>query len=464
MMRNMTLENMAAACGGKLVMPEGSVRADSLSCAQGLVIDSRLVKPGYVFAATKGERVDGHSFIGAAFEKGAMAVICEKLPEKAAGPCIKVKDSFEALKDLAAYYRDQFDIPFIGITGSVGKTSTKEFIAGVLSQHFKVHKTEGNFNNEVGVPLTLFGLTDEDQAAVVEMGINTFGEMHRLSRMVRPDIVVMTNIGECHLEFLGDRDGVLRAKSEIFDFMASDGTVFVNGDDDKLATIKEVHGIRPVTFGFSPDRDIWAEQVASQGLKGSSALIHTPAGDIRASVPLPGTHMIGNAMAAAAVGLKLGLSLDEISRGIASVQPVDGRSHLIDTGTIMIVDDCYNANPASVRAAVDTLVSAGTRTAAILGDMFELGSDEKALHRQVGEYAAGKGVDVLLFAGELSRSAWEGAAEAGSSSQIIRWYETRDQLMEALPGYIRKGDTILVKASHGMEFGAVVEKRKEVTA
>jgi len=467
-MKNMTLENIASACSGRLYVPDAGRAAQKAGdtaqpTAEGVAVDSRLVQPGYIFVAAKGEKTDGHNYIPIAFDRGAMAVICEKLPEQPAGPCILVKDSLEALKKAAAFYRMQFDIPVIGITGSVGKTSTKEFIASVLSQHFNVLKTEGNFNNEVGLPLTVFRMNEEHEAAVLEMGINTFGEMHRLSEIARPDMVVMTNIGECHLEFLHDRDGVLRAKSEIFDFMDPNGTVFINADDDKLLTIKEVNGNRPVRFGFSSDYDVWADDVHSEGLLGSTARIHTPSGDFEARINLPGRHMVGNAMAAAAVGLQMGLTTEEISKGISSVLPVEGRSHLIHTDDIMIIDDCYNANPVSVKAAIDLLVSSGTRTVAILGDMFELGRDELKMHEDVGRYAALKGVDLLMCAGELSASMYEGAVKEAGESRAL-YFKTRDELIDAIPGNVRRGDTVLVKASHGMEYGAAVEALKEYRA
>ncbi len=471
MMKNMTLAAMTAACKGTLCQPDPS--AGGQETAAGVCVDSRLVEPGFVFVATKGERVDGHSYIASAFEKGAMAVICEVLPDPLWGPCILVSDSFEALRLLAGWYRRQFDIPVVGITGSVGKTSTKEFIASVLAQRFSTLKTEGNFNNEVGLPLTIFRMEERHEIAVLEMGINTFGEMTRLSEIARPDHVVMTNIGECHLEFLGDRDGVLRAKSEIFQFMNPEGTVFINADDDKLVTIRSVHGKVPVRFGFSSSYEFWAELVKDEGLSGCSALIHTPEGSFPVHVNLPGRHMLVNAVAAAAVGLQFGLSFEQIRKGIESVLPVDGRSHLIRTSSLTIIDDCYNANPVSTKAALDLLASAGSRTVAILGDMFELGEDELAMHEDVGRYAAEKGIDVLLCAGALSSAMDKGAKaaaamlrkdqDAGEAGGVMEclYFPTRKELLDGLAAHVRSGDTVLVKASHGMAYAEVVEQLKK---
>lgn len=450
-MKNMTLENIAAACGGEIYCMREELSQET---AKGIVIDSRQIEPGYIFVATKGERVDGHQFIPDVFAKGAMAVICEVLPEEDLGPCILVKDSFIALKQAAAFYRQQLNIRVVGITGSVGKTSTKEFVASVLSEKYKVHKTAGNYNNEVGLPLTIFGIQEDDQIAVLEMGINTFGEMHRLSEVAKPDICVMTNIGQCHLENLIDRDGILRAKSEIFDFMNPKGTVVVNGDDDKLATIHEVYGKAPVTFGMNKQNAIWADHIENRGLLGSCADIHMGDEVVHAIIPLPGEHMIYNAMAAAAVALQFGMSKEEIAAGIGHVEAVAGRSHLVEAGDKVIIDDCYNANPVSMKAAIDLLATAPGRKVAILGDMFELGENEKAMHGEVGEYAAEKGIDLILCVGELSEAMYQEAVGSGGNA---KYYETREALEAVLNEILQQGDTVLVKASHSMAFENLVK-------
>ncbi|MDO4292436.1 MAG: UDP-N-acetylmuramoyl-tripeptide--D-alanyl-D-alanine ligase [Eubacteriales bacterium] len=480
-MKNMTIWNIARACMGRLVIPAGRrgtgcpaagmavIRGYSGKEAARIVIDSRLVEPGDVFVAVRGERVDGHRFIPEVFEKGAIAVVCEKEPEPLTGPCIRVEDSLAALRKIAAFYREQLPIPIVGITGSVGKTSTKEFVAAVLSQKYKTHKTKGNFNNEVGVPLTLLSMPEDTEAAVVEMGINHFGEMRRLSEMVRPDICLLTNIGQCHLEFLGSRDGILRAKSEIFEFMNPEGSVCVNGDDDKLATIREVCGKAPVRFGLSPDNDIYADQIVSRGLLGSEAVIHVGKNALRGGnaqerafavkIPLPGTHMVQNALAAAAAGLLLGLTDEEIAAGIASAVAVGGRSRVIRTGRLTVIDDCYNANPVSTKAALDLLGLAEGRKVAVLGDMFELGEQERTLHAQVGAYAAERGIDCLFCAGELSEETARAAREAGVCQ--ARHFADTQALLEALPELLRDGDSVLVKASHGMGFDRIVKKLEE---
>lgn len=460
-MKNLTVENLALACGGKLYGKEQLTEEGRSREAEAVVLDSRLLPPGGVFIAARGERVDGHSFIAQVFEKGALAVICEELPKSLPGPCILVENSFQALKDVAKYYRSQLGIKVIGITGSVGKTSTKEFIAGVLSSRFRLWKTQGNFNNEVGLPLTVLQLRDEHQLAVLEMGISQFGEMHRLSEIARPDICVITNIGQCHLEFLGDRDGVLRAKSEILDFWNPKGLVCINGDDDKLITLKERLGERLVTFGRNPENDYYAREEVSRGLLGSSISIGGRLSVDQLQVRLPGEHMVLNALAATAVGDALGLTREEIRQGMDLVEAVAGRSHIIGLKEQILIDDCYNANPVSMKAALDLLQEAKGRRVAILGDMFELGEEEKSMHHEVGIYAAEGKADILFCVGTLSQAMYEGAAEAGTGGMKLFYLREKEELYPLLQEQLAKGDTILLKASHGMGFAKVVEWLKK---
>ncbi|MCC8137264.1 MAG: UDP-N-acetylmuramoyl-tripeptide--D-alanyl-D-alanine ligase [Clostridiales bacterium] len=564
-MKNMTLAHMAEACGGILYGREEDWNREICS----ITTDSRKAEPGCLFAAIPGERVDGHDFIGQVFEKGALCVITEREPAnlpEARKECeagtfdgnggtysrnyIKVESSIRALGALAAYYLEQLAIPVVGVTGSVGKTSTKEMIAAVLSQKYRTLKTDGNFNNELGLPLTIFRLREEDEIAVLEMGINHFGEMHRLAAIAKPDTCVITNIGQCHLEYLGDRDGVLRAKTEIFDYLRSDGHIILNGDDDKLMTVREVKGIRPTFFGLGKDNTVYADQIVKKGLdgiacricikksknlsedieldgnagkEGSSGTDAEVTGEsdncFNVQIPIPGEHMVRNALAAAAVGLQYGLTTEEIRAGIESLQPVSGRFHIIHTENFTIIDDCYNANPMSMKASLGVLQDGGTnsegicsanddgdskeygdanargsggangaspaqgsRKVAVLGDMGELGEDEVRMHRSVGEYAAGLDIDLVVCVGSLSAHIAEGindvsqaktvdmvheAGMAGSSGRIhtagtagsgIETVVLPDlsALLAQLPALVRKGDTILVKASHFMHFEKVV--------
>ena len=460
-MKGMNIQAIAKACNGVIHGDDGNVKE-----IQGVELDSRKLKEGYVFVATKGERVDGHSFIPQAFEKGCYAVVCERVPEGVEGTCIQVEDSFKALQDIAAYYREQLDTKVVGITGSVGKTSTKEVIASGLAEKYNLLKTEGIFNNEIGRPLTVLKIRDEHEVAVLEMGINHFGEMHRLSRIAKPDVCVITNIGQCHLEFLIDRDGVLRAKSEMFDYMNPNGTVCLNGDDDKLITVKEVHGKRPVFFGKADNCSIKAENIENLGLEGSKAIVKewkakesaneqkeltVESYSVRLNVP--GEHMVSNALAAIAVGRTLGLSTEEMIRGIAKSGSVGGRSNIIRDEKLTVIDDCYNANPVSMKAAIDLLETANGRKVALLGDMFELGEKEKELHREVGEYLAEKDIDGVICVGELAKEIYEGAKN--SNAKCV-WYENKKELTDNVHQLIECGDTVLIKASHGMGFAELI--------
>lgn len=452
-MKNLTVENIVKACEGTLYGKD--LIKDHMSEAAGVVLDSRLLQENYVFIATKGEKVDGHKFIPSVFEKGAMAVVCEEIPENLTGPCIQVKDSFVALKKLAAFYRQQLDVKVIGITGSVGKTSTKEFVAGVLSAKYNVWKTQGNFNNEVGLPLTVLQLREEHEIAVLEMGISDFGEMHRLSEIAKPDICMLTNIGQCHLEFLGDRDGVLKAKTEIFDFMNPEGKIFVNGDDDKLITLKEKWQDQLVTFGRNEGNDIYAVNEISRGLLGTIADIQGKINIPKVMVPLPGEHMVLNALAASAVADMLGLTSEEIKEGMKKVTAVSGRSNIMPLKDFVLIDDCYNANPVSMKAAVDLLQSANGRKVAVLGDMFELGEEEEKLHYEVGEYTKGK-VDFLICVGNLARNIYEGAMEKREEDMTLLYLDNKEDVYSRLQQIIMPQDTILLKASHGMGFADIV--------
>lgn len=374
---------------------------------------------------------------------------------------IVVKSCFQALKDIAEYYREVMNTKIVGITGSVGKTSTKEMLAAVMSEKFNTLKTQGNFNNEVGVPLTLFRLSEEHELAIVEMGISDFGEMSRLGKIVKPDMCVITNIGQCHLENLGDRDGVLKAKTEIFNYLKEGGKAFLNGDDDKLATVKEVNGLEPVFFGFDKKNDIYAEEVESKGLAGTVFTAVTPKGKMRLRVNVPGHHMVSNALAAVAIGLELGLDEKQIAAGVAAFKPVSGHSSIVETDRFTIMDDCYNANPVSTKAGLDVLAEAEERKVAILGDMFELGSDERKLHYEVGEYAADKGIDCIVCAGELAKEYYDGAKAAGKTEGLY-YFATRDEAVDRLKNIVKENDAILVKASHGMKFEKIVEVLKQM--
>ena len=460
-MKNMTPEAIAKACDGRYTGPESIINRE----VTGVVIDSRKVEEGNLFIPIKGARVDGHDFIPQVFEKGALLVLSEKELPEGTGPYILVDSTQEALKKIAAYYRSVLKIRVVGVTGSVGKTSTKEMIASVLSQKYNVLKTEGNFNNEIGLPLTVFRLREEHKVAVLELGISHFGDMKPLGEIARPDICVITTIAECHLENLGDRDGVLKEKTDIFTYMKPGGVAVLNGDDDKLATVKDAGGRAPVFYGKGPGRQVRAENITPRGIEGTDCRIVMGDDAIEVHISVPGEHMVYNAMAAAAVGRLLGLSPEDIREGIIKAGTIAGRCNILHRDRITIIDDCYNANPHSMRAALDLLSQAEGRKIAVLGDMFELGSEEYELHYNIGKYAAEKGIDFLLCVGERSEYMKKGAEDAleltsrGPRSHMrkVIHMPDLDSMPEVLKGLLEPGDTVLIKASHSMGFEKILE-------
>ena len=452
-MKNMTLENIAAACGGIYIGDENLKN----SVITGVEKDSRLIEEGYLYLPFVGARVDGHDFIPQVFEKGALCTLSEKYLDNPDGPYIKVESVGQALKDIAEFYRKQLNCKIIGITGSVGKTSTKEIIASVLEEKFQVLKTEGNYNNEIGMPLTILKIRDYHQIAVIEMGISGFEEMHRLSKVARPDVCVITNIGTCHLENLGDRDGVFKAKTEMFDFAAEDCFVVLNGDDNKLSNVEDVNGNKPMFFGIDTDRDVMAISSKAMGIKGTEVRIKYFDEILDTVIPIPGFHMIYNAMAAICIGVYFGMTLEEIDRGLRDLKAIDGRNNIFTANGITVIDDCYNANPMSMEASLKVLSQAEGRKVAILGDMFERGSNEKQLHAQVGNVAAGLDIDTIICIGKLSLEIAE-AAKKGKAD--VTYFAKKEDFENKLFDYVKSGDTVLIKASNGMKFNTIVKSLK----
>ena len=449
-MKKFTLMDIALACKGEYMGDKSLLTQEITS----VVIDSRLCEKGSLFVAIKGERTDGHLYVNKAYDLGAVCVLSEQLVPTDK-PYILVKSSTQAIKEIAEAYRKLFEnIEVVGITGSVGKTSTKEMIAAVLSKEYVVHKTQGNFNNELGVPLTLLAMPDDTEVAVVEMGISGFGEMTRLSKMVRPTICVLTNIGFCHLENLGDRDGVLKAKTEMFTYKEDDALIFVNGDDDKLQTITE----DKKTFGLGTDNDYYAADIENSGENSVSCNLCFDGKKLAVKIPALGSYMAVNAAAALAVGKALNMSDESIVKGIADYTTVGSRANLITTELIRIIDDCYNANPTSVKASIDTLCGIkGGRRVAVLGDMKELGANEKELHADVGRYAAAKGLDVVITVGSLAKNISDNAEGVESYH-----FDTVEKAVEEIDAILHKDDIVLVKASHSMHFEKIVEFLKEL--
>ncbi|MDD7267324.1 MAG: UDP-N-acetylmuramoyl-tripeptide--D-alanyl-D-alanine ligase [Lachnospiraceae bacterium] len=451
----MTIAQIRAAIGGTF-----SGEIDQNTILETVSTDSRIAFTDGVFVAIPGERVDGHEYIGQAFAAGAVLAIGEQpltieLPGGHA--YLQVAQSVTALQQLAAAYRKLLAAPIIGISGSVGKTSTKEMIAAILGHTHKIGKTMGNLNNEIGVPLTLLSFAPDIEFGIVEMGISGFGEMELLSRIVRPDICVLTNIGDCHLEALGDREGVKRAKTEMFTYMNRRGRVYLNGDDPLLAVISEVHGRPVIHFGLTAGNDCVAVDISGRGLLGSSARLCYRGHEIQAEIPIAGVHMVQNTAVATAIGIDLGLNDRDIEDGIAAARTISGRSHQITVGKTTVIDDCYNANPMSMKAALAMLAdSRGSRRIAVLGDMFELGADEIALHESVGTAASSLNIDRIYCIGSLAAHIAAGLRRFGFAGDVV----TAERSEAVLADILRErtaGAIILVKASHGMNFAGIVK-------
>ncbi|MFV0527335.1 MAG: UDP-N-acetylmuramoyl-tripeptide--D-alanyl-D-alanine ligase [Lachnospiraceae bacterium] len=457
-MKNLTLENIAKVCGGTYI-------GDSRLCGQeigGISTDSRKTGPGELFIPIVGARVDAHDYIAQVMEQGALATLSERTLEGFEGTYILVDSSLEAIKKIAAFYLEQLAIPVVGITGSVGKTSTKELVASVLQTKFKTLKTQGNFNNELGVPLTIFRLGVEDEIAVLEMGISDFGEMSRLGAITRPDSCVITNIGPCHLENLKDLDGVFKAKTEIFAYLAEHGTVFLNGDDNRLAAVTQVKGSAPVFFGMGAQNTIYATEIVENQASSISCRIHTQDTAFDVVIPMPGRHMVYNALAATAVGLHYGLTIEFIKAGIEQAVPLAGRFRQIQTSAITMIDDCYNANPVSMKASLEVLSKAAGRKVALLGDMGELGADEIRLHEEVGAYAAGLALDVCIGVGVRSRALIE-EIRTHNTKMALYSFASLAEVSQELAAILQPGDTVLIKASHFMDFGQLVAQLEAMT-
>ena len=444
-MKNLSIKNILTACGG---VWQGS-DADLEKEISAVTADSRTVTEGCLFAAIPGERVDGHSFVAAALEQGALCAVAEHPVEGIRGNLILVPDTVTALQKIAAFYRKQFDIPVIGITGSVGKTTAKEMIAAVLGQKYRVHKTAGNFNNDLGVPLTLFGLNESHQIAVVEMGVSHPGDMVRLAEMVQPTMSLFTVIGQAHLEFLKSREGILAEKSVVNGYLPEDGTVFCSGDDDLLAAMHCSQ--EKISFGLGSTCDVRAENVnvLPDGTMDCTVVSGERRFDVR--IPAYGEHMIYAALEGAAVGMKLGLSDGEITAGIAAYETVGHRARRLTTEKLTVIDDCYNANPTSTAAGIRSLARSEGRKVCILGDMLELGPDSARLHFETGALAVSCGIDLVLTTGVESAEIARGAGERGVH------FARKSDLIAALPELLRTGDTVLVKASHSQRFEEITE-------
>lgn len=415
-----------------------------------VITDSREEAANAMFIAFRGERTDGHRFIPDVLANGACAVLCEE--EGTDGePRIVVQDVFAALRTLGSFCRNRLHIPVLGVTGSVGKTTAKEMCWAVLSEHFNTYKTPGSMNGQIGVPIALMGLGEEIEAAVIEMGISLKGEMEKLGRVVRPNLAVFMNIGDAHLEALGNREGILEEKCRLLCSSADDTPVFVNGDDTLLNS--HDFGRKTVRFGLGEHCDVRATdcEASPDGDSQSCCILYH---DRRVPVIIPayGSYMVYAALAAASVGLYLGLNDEEIIRGIAAYSTVGHRSRIIRLKSgVTLVDDCYNANPVSNRAAIDSLIALKGRKICVLGEMRELGENSRQLHNEIGKYAFEKGISAVYTCGDDAAYIAQGAGAIGHH------FISKEVLIEELPSLLCEGDVVLVKASHSCRFEDIVE-------
>jgi len=424
-------------------------------------IDSRKIEIDSLYIPIKGDQFDGHTFINNAFDKGCILALTEqKLKPKGNQILIYVKNTKIALMELASYYRNKFNIPVIAITGSVGKTTTKDLIASVLSSKYKVHKTQGNFNNEIGLPLTIFGLNKTHQILIVEMGMNHFGEIHNLSMIAKPDIGVITNIGVSHIEHLVNKKGILRAKCEILDGIKEDGVLIINGDDPMLQQIMPNHTL--ITYGRNKNHQFYAGYIEITGKNGIHGVFHTPKSSLEITIVALGEHMIDNALAAIAVAKQLNLSDSDIIKGFKQYKPSKMRMELqAFNNELYVINDTYNASPDSMKAALKALTTMPDckRYIAILGNMFELGEHAQDLHKEIGSYIAKMhNIDLLITVGNLAKFIQNEAIYAGMSQNKMHHFQTQEDLILQLNKLLLPQDLILVKASRRMELEKTVDE------
>ncbi len=456
-MEGLSIGEIAASAQGVLV------NSGSEMLVNGVSIDSRRVNPGDMFIALVGESFDGHDFISKAVENGAAVVVTQKPLEDSGIPYVLVKDTLRALQDIARYYRGKFQIPFVAVTGSSGKTTTKDMIASVLSQRYKVLKTEGNFNNAIGLPLTLLKLQYDHEIAILEMGMNSQGEISLLSDIVRQDIGVISNVGNAHIEKLGSRENILKAKLEIFDYFDKHSTAIINGDNDMLADFTS-EGYKVVRYGLEKSNDLYAFGIKEKGEEGIDFSVSLDGAEESFTVLLPGMHNVYNALSAIAVARLFDMKAEDIQKGLLSFKPSKMRMDIVNTKSgIKIINDAYNANPESMRAAINVLQSlkSGGRSVCISGDMLELGDVSQKEHYDIGTYAASLGVDIIAAVGNFSDAVKRGAAAFGMDKDNIYAFPQKEEAASIMCEIIKPGDVVLVKGSRAMKMEYIVDLLRE---
>lgn len=467
--KNLTAEEIAKVCRAELI----KIGSPASEIVERISHDSREGGDKTLFCAIVGEKYDGHDFIADAVSTGSQVVLLSSLPENTDGLdfyAIRVEDTVKALGTLAAYYKDFSDATFVAVTGSVGKTTTKEFISAVASASFKTHKTKGNYNNEIGLPLTLFDLSPDDKVSVIEMGMSARGEIEYMSKLVRPDIAVITNIGTSHLAALGTRENICAAKLEIVSGLKKDGSLMLNADEPLLfATRGHVEPEPEFVSVYNRFGDYRAVNIRYLENGIMYDLIYNNKAVTNVEIPALGRHNVYNSLIAYAVGVKLGMTDDMIRRGLLTFVSTDKRQNIYDVGGITVIDDCYNASPESMRAAIDVLTSIasrrGVKPCALLGDMLELGEYSRLMHDQLGQYAAQMKVQKLYCYGAMADVVAEAAIKKGVRADNV--YVSLDsdnptEMAKMINSSMQSGDVLLVKASRAVSAERVIEALKKI--
>jgi UDP-N-acetylmuramoyl-tripeptide--D-alanyl-D-alanine ligase len=427
--------------------------------AQGYSIDSRTIQAGELFFAVRGERLDGHDYVHQALQRGAVSAVVQKdqLARYPVKTCLlAVDDTLAALQTLATAVRRLWGKPLVGITGSVGKTTTKEAIAHVLSSRFRVLKSEGNFNNHFGLPLMLLKLEPEHDIAVIEMGMSHAGEIAALAKIAQPEVGVVTVVAPVHLEYFDSIAGIARAKYELIESLPPGGTAVLNADDEYVSSFGRDFKGRVILFGTQRPADVRAESIESRGAEGSAFDVVVEGVRQRATLPLVGAHNITNALAAVAVALERGIPLPEIVAALATLSPADRRGQVVQVGNIKVVNDCYNSNPKALSAMVDALAAMpATRRIVVAGEMLELGPTGGEMHRCAGQHIAEKKIDVLVGVRGLAQAMVDAAKRAGMRAEFVT---TPEEAGEWLARETREGDVVLLKASRGVKLEKALEK------
>ena len=446
-MSKITVNEIITATGGELLCGSKDAVIENVS------IDSREVIKNTLFVALKGENSDGHNYVEKAFENGASCVISEK-DMMGNGAVVRVENSSKALGQIAKFYKKKLNLKTVAVTGSVGKTTTKDMLSAVMNMQYNTLKTEGNFNNELGLPLTIFRLKQTHEAAVLEMGMSEFGEIDYLADIARPDVAIITNIGMSHIENLGSQEGIFKAKTEICNYFNKDSLLIVNADDKYLKKALNFKGFSVVGYGILNDCQYKARDIENLGLEGTKFSVDIYEREYRIHVKTPGVHNVYNALAAIACGVHYNIGPNKIIEGIENFSLTKMRMSVEKAGTI--INDCYNSSPDSVNAALKVLATQNTRRVAVLGDILEMGEFAKDAHYKIGEEVAKNNIDVLLTAGENAKFIAEGA-----KIDEIYSFNTTDELVLNISKFIKENDTVLVKASRGMHFEKVVDKITE---